>query len=74
MYEDRKVSVIIPAYNEEETIAHVVRDFLENGDYVDEVVNELSQTGATLFGGAAERAALNEALRTHESSKKKNDK
>jgi len=38
MYEDRKVSVIVPAYNEEETIAHVVSDFLENGEYVDEVV------------------------------------
>jgi hypothetical protein len=32
---------------------------------VDEVVRELSQTGATLFGGEVERAALNEALRTH---------
>jgi len=38
MYEDRRISVIIPAYNEEETIAHVVRDFLENGAFVDEVV------------------------------------
>lgn len=33
---------------------------------VDEVVRELSQTGATLFGGEVGRAALNEALRTHE--------
>jgi len=33
---------------------------------VDEVVRELSQTGATLFGGELGRAALNEALRTHE--------
>jgi glycosyltransferase involved in cell wall biosynthesis len=38
MYDSRKISVVIPAYNEEETIAHVVRDFLENGVYVDEVV------------------------------------
>jgi len=40
---------------------------------VDEVVGELSQTGATLFGGVAERAALNEALRTHDREKKKNE-
>ncbi len=38
MFEDRKVSVVIPAYNEEDTIASVVRDFLKNGTYVDEVV------------------------------------
>ena len=32
---------------------------------VDEVVGELSQTGATLFGGVEERAALDQALREH---------
>ncbi len=32
---------------------------------VDEVVHELSQTGATLFGGAEERVKLHDALRTY---------
>lgn len=38
MYRDKRVSVVVPAYNEAETIAFVVRDFLEHGDVVDEVV------------------------------------
>ena len=38
---------------------------------VDEVVSDLSKTGATLFGSADERAALDEALRTFDSDKKK---
>ena len=36
---------------------------------VDEVVHELSQTGATLFGGAEERAKLHDALRTYDEKK-----
>ncbi|MCH7826225.1 MAG: HEAT repeat domain-containing protein [Acidobacteria bacterium] len=40
---------------------------------VDEVVHDLSQTGVTLFGGAADRAALHDALRTHESRQKDED-
>lgn len=38
MYDDKRVTVVIPAYNEADTIAFVVRDFLENGGCVDEVV------------------------------------
>lgn len=37
MFEGKKVSVIIPAYNEEETIAGVVADYVRSS-YVDEVV------------------------------------
>lgn len=38
---------------------------------VDEVVDDLSQTGVTLFGGEGARAALDEALREHDRSSKK---
>ncbi len=38
---------------------------------VDEVVHDLSQTGVTLFGGEAERAALDQALRNHDRNTKK---
>ncbi|MBN2491452.1 MAG: glycosyltransferase family 2 protein [Planctomycetes bacterium] len=38
MYDNRTISVVIPAYNEEATIGHVVHDFRTNGLYVDEVV------------------------------------
>jgi hypothetical protein len=37
---------------------------------VDEVVRDLSQTGATLFGDASDRAALDEVLRGHRASEK----
>ena len=40
---------------------------------VDEVVHDLSQTGVTLFGGAAERAALDQALRDHDRNNKKDE-
>jgi hypothetical protein len=40
---------------------------------VDEVVGELSQTGATLFGGEVERAALDQALRDHRDDPKKRE-
>ena len=35
MWEHKRVSVVLPAYNEEEHIAESVRDFLQTG-YVDE--------------------------------------
>ncbi|MEE9392346.1 MAG: glycosyltransferase family 2 protein [Planctomycetota bacterium] len=37
MFRDHRVSVVVPAYNEEGTIAEVVRDFAAN-DFVDQVV------------------------------------
>ena len=37
MYEGRKVSVVVPAYNEAGTITSVIQDYLSS-DYVDEVV------------------------------------
>jgi len=37
MFNDRKVSVVMPAYNEEEAIYKVVKDF-KNNRYVDEVI------------------------------------
>ncbi len=37
MFRDKQVSVIVPAYNEEETIARVVKDFVA-ADYIDEVL------------------------------------
>ena len=40
---------------------------------VDEVVEDLSKTGMTLFGGAADRAALHDALRAHENPRKDGD-
>ncbi len=40
---------------------------------VDEVVDDLSRTGATLFGGAADRRALHDALQTHEDRQKDED-
>jgi len=49
MFENYKVSVVIPAYNEEKTIAEVIYDFKSSG-YVDEVVvvnnNSSDDTGA----------------------------
>lgn len=38
MFAGRKVSVIIPAHDEEETIAHVVEDFRRHCPYVDEIL------------------------------------
>ena len=58
MFLERKVSVVIPAYNEEDTIEHVVRDFLENGTYVDEVVvvdNNCRDRTAPVAGAAGAR-------------------
>ncbi len=40
---------------------------------VDEVVDELSQTGVTLFGDAGHRKALHDALRTHDAGETKDD-
>ncbi len=37
MYKQKKVSVVIPTYNESQTIRKVIDDFFETG-FVDEVV------------------------------------
>jgi len=56
MFKGKKVSVVFPAYNEEENIASAVNDFLANG-LVDEVVvvdnNSLDKTAAIVQGTKA---------------------
>ncbi len=57
MFGIHRISVVIPAYNEEETIAQVVQDFLGN-EYVDEVVvveNNCQDATASLAKGAGAR-------------------
>jgi glycosyltransferase involved in cell wall biosynthesis len=48
MYKGHKVSLVIPAYNEEETIAMVIRDFKQE-EYLDEILivdnNSKDRTG-----------------------------
>lgn len=54
MFGDHRVSVVVPAYNEEETIAQVVADFIAS-DFVDEVVvvdNNCKDATAELAAGA----------------------
>lgn len=57
MYDQRTVSVVIPAYNEEETIAGVVADYVAS-PYVDEVIvvdNNCKDRTAELARGAGAR-------------------
>lgn len=64
MYDERKVSVIIPAHNEEETIADVVSDFLGNGAHVDEVVvveNNCGDRTAEFAAAAGARVVVEQA-------------
>ena len=60
MFQDRKVSVVAPAYNEEEYVSEAVRDF-KSSEYVDEVVivdNNSTDRTAELARKAGARVVL----------------